>query len=188
VPPTYRDRLRIEGLTLAACGALGTAVLVRYVEAARRKPHDTAIQLVLFTALLRRFGPRSTARTLERARPVAPAELGTGEPTPLWQLPVIVAGESLFLAKLAGPISERLWPLVPRRWARKAGWDAALRATIGTTIAGLFQAVFVARQVAEREAADGRTYYRVRGSRLLSGTNLGYPSPAPASPATAPSR
>ena len=47
VPPTYRQRLRIEGLGLALCGAIGTIVLLAVSAQAQRDPLSTAGQLAV---------------------------------------------------------------------------------------------------------------------------------------------
>ena len=80
--------------------------------------------------------PRSVRRALASSRPVGVGQVGTGEPTPLWQLPVIVAG----LTGLAGGL---------------AGWDAGVRVTGGCLLVGLAQAVLLERLVAARERRTG---------------------------------
>lgn len=154
-PPTYRRRLRVEGATLAACGAIGTVVLLAGVDQSRRGPTSTVGQLVVVGLLLGWFGPRSVRRALASSRPVGVGQVGTGEPTPLWQLPVIVAG----LTGLAGGL---------------AGWDAGVRVTGGCLLVGLAQAVLLERLVAARERGLDRRFYRMPGSRILRGTRLGY--------------
>ncbi len=166
MPPTYRERLRVEGYALAGSGALGSVLLLALTSQAKRWPLNTAGQLVLVAGLLAHLGPRATGRALGAARAVRAEALGTGEPTPLWQLPLIVAALTLLVAKPVGPVPDFL--------SAKAGWDAGLRVTGGCLPVGLFQAVLAERQVARAEAAEGRTYHRIAGSRIVRGTNLGY--------------
>ena len=165
MPPGYRERLRIEGLTLAACGAAGSAALVAFVPASRRWPPNTLAQLAAVAVLLEVFGTRSVRRSLAGAAEVEPGEEGTGEPTPLWMLPPIVGA----LAALLVLLPETGLPASDR-----AGWDAALRITGGCALVGLAQALRYERVVAKDEAATGRRYLRVKGSHLWSGTKLGY--------------
>jgi hypothetical protein len=154
-PPTYRRRLRVEGATLAACGAIGTIILLAGVREARRSPTSTGVQLVVVAVLLGWLGPRSVRRAISSSTPCATGQLGSGEATPLWQLPVIV----LVLAAAAGLLG---------------GWDAGLRVTGGCVLVGLAQLILLERLVAARERELGRRYYRVPGSRILRGTRLGY--------------
>jgi hypothetical protein len=160
VPPTYRQRLRVEGATLATCGAIGTVILLAGVDQSGRSPASTIGQLVVVGLLLGWFGPRSVRRAIASSRPVGIAQLGSGEPTPLWQLPLIVAG----LSGLAGVLG---------------GWDAGLRVTGGCVLVGLAQAILLERLVAAGERRLDRRFYRIPGSRILRGTLLGYPA-APA--------
>ncbi len=161
-PPSYRDRLRLEGAALAAVGLLGSAaILAARPEQATRMPLNTAGQLAVVAGLLGWFGPRVTRRTLERSVPVAPGEEGTGEPTPLWHLPLVVGGLAATFVAL-GEVNDR------------AGWDAGLRVTLGCTLVGLAQAVPLARIVAADERVTGRRYLRLPGSRLGRGTKLGW--------------
>ncbi len=166
MPPTYRERLRLEGYALAGAGALGSVLLLALTSQAKRWPLNTLGQLAAVAALLAVFGPRATGKALRSARAVRADALGTGEPTPLWQLPLIVAALTLLVAKPVGPIPDFL--------SAKAGWDAGLRVTGGCLLVGLFQAVVAERQVAKAEVAEGRIYHRIAGSRILRGTNLGY--------------
>jgi hypothetical protein len=161
-PPTYRDRLRIEGLTLAACGALGCAgLLVLRTDQATRGPLSTVVQLAVVAALLGWLGPRSARRSMQGSEEVAPGEEGSGEPTPLWQLPVIVVGLTATFVAL-GELDDR------------AGWDAGLRITGGCTLVGLAQAVLLERVVARDEERRARVYFRRPGSRIVRGTRLGH--------------
>lgn len=159
-PPTYRERLRIEGATLAGCGLLDCVLLLALASQARRWPLNTAGQLVIVAVLVAWLGPRSVRRSVERAGVLEPGQEGSGEPTPLWHLPLIVAG----LTVLVG---------LP------AGWDAGLRIGGGCVIVGLGQAVLMERVVAAEEGRRGRRYIRIKGSRILRGTRLGALPPAP---------
>jgi len=161
VPPSYRQRLRVEGFALAASGALGSVgILALRTEQATRGPLSTIGQLAVVAALLAVLAPRVTDRALERAVEVDEGSAGTGEPTPLWQLPLIVAALTALV-------------VVPQELNSRAGWDAGLRVTGGCTLVGLAQAVLVERRVAAAERAQGRTYVRLAGSRILRGTKLG---------------
>ena len=84
-------------------------------------------------------------------------------------LPLIVGGLAAAFVNLPRtglPLSDR------------AGWDAGLRITAGSALSGAAQVLVFERLVAADEAARGRQYVRVRGSKLLGGTRLGY-LPAP---------
>ena len=168
MPPSYRERLRIEGLALAACGAVGSAALVAFVPASRRWPANTVAQLTAVAVLLEALGTRRVRHWLDDAHEVAPGEEGSGEPTPLWMLPPIVAALAavfVLLPETGLPASDR------------AGWDAALRITGGCTLVGLAQGLRYAGVVAKDEAATGRRYLRVKGSQLARGTSLGFTQP-----------
>jgi len=162
--PSYRERLRIEGAVLAGSGALGSVLLLVLTAQARRWPLNTAGQLALVAALLAVFGPRSTAAALREAGTVSRDAVGSGEPTPLWHIPAVVLALSLLVAEPVLPL--------PAPLEEAAGWDAALRVTGGCVLVGLAQAVLLERRVAEAEAAEGTTYYRMPGSRLGRGTKL----------------
>lgn len=155
VPPSYRERLRSEGRALALSGAAGTIVLLLASSETDRGPLSTAVQLAIVAALLALLGPRSVHAAIEGSEQILLKDVGSGEPTPLWQLPAIVLG----LAMLAGLL---------------AGWDAGLRVTLGCVLVGLAQAVLLERIVAADEERTGRRYFRVAGSRILRGTKLGY--------------
>jgi hypothetical protein len=161
--PTYRERLRVEGFVLAGCGAAGSAaILVFRNEEGTRGPLNTAAQLAVVAGLLAWLGPRSAKKSMEASEEIPAGEdAGTGEPTPLWQLPLIVAGLAGSFVAL-GEVNDR------------AGWDAGLRVTGGCTLVGLAQAVLIERVVAGDEARRGRTYFRRPGSRILRGTKLGF--------------
>ena len=155
MPPTYRQRLRIEGLGLALCGAIGTIVLLAVSSQAHRDPLSTAGQLAVVALLLAWLGPRSVHRAIAASQPRSERDLGSGEPTPVWRLPPIV----VVLAGAAGLV---------------AGWDAGVRVTGGCALVGLAQALVLERIVAADEDETGRTYFRIAGSRILRGTRLGY--------------
>jgi hypothetical protein len=165
MPPSYRERLRVEGLTLAACGAIGSAALVAFVPASRRWPLNTVAQLAVVAVLLEALGTRRVRRWVADAEELAPGEEGSGEPTPLWMIPPIVtalAAVFVLLPETGLPASDR------------AGWDAALRITGGCGLVGLAQGLRFAGVVGQDERARGRRYLRVKGSHLWSGTTLGW--------------
>lgn len=174
-------RLRVEGLALALCGATGTIVLLASTAPAARNPLSTIGQLVVVALLLAWLGPRSVRRAIAASEPRAASEVGSGEPTPVWSLPLIVVA----LAGAAGLL---------------AGWDAAVRVTGGCVLVGLAQSLLLEPIVAADERRSGRTYFRVAGSRILRGTRLGYLpgsaasavsttlAPDPATSSTPPSR
>ncbi len=160
--PTYRQRLRVEGLTLAAAGAAGSAgILALKTEQATRWPLSTIGQLAVVAGLLGWLGPRSVRKAIGGSEEIGPGEEGTGEPTPLWQLPVIVASLAASFVALEAVNT-------------RAGWDAGLRVTGGCTLVGLAQALLLERAVARDEADRGRRYYRLKGSRIGRGTRLGF--------------
>ena len=162
MPPTYRERLRAEGLTLAACGAAGSIGLLTFkTEQATRWPWNTIGQLAVVAGLLGWLGPRAVRKSMAGAHELTAGREGSGEPTPLWQMPVIVAGLTASLVALEAVNS-------------RAGWDAGLRITGGCTLVGLAQALLLERLVAADEAERGRTYVRFKGSRLGRGTKLGF--------------
>ena len=149
---TYRRRLRLEGATLAACGALSAVLVLLFGDGATDGPASTAIQLVAVAVLMATLGARSVRRSMQRAPAVEDA--GAGEPTPLWQLPLIVAGLTL-------------------AFGFGAGWDAGLRIGGGCVVVGLAQAVLFERMVAAEERTAGGRFFRVPGSSLFTGTKLG---------------
>ena len=162
MPPTYRERLRTEGLTLAACGAAGSAgILALKTDQALRGPESTIGQLALVAGLLGWFGPRAVRKSIAEAQELEPGAEGSGEPTPLWQLPLIVAGLTALV-------------VAPQELNSRAGWDAGLRVTGGCLLVGLAQAVLLERLVAADEQRRGRSYLRFKGSRLGRGTKLGF--------------
>jgi hypothetical protein len=163
MPPTYRRRLRVEGATLAGCGAALAVGLLLTFEQARRGPLNTAAQLAVVAGLVGVLAPRSARRSIEEAERADLDCAGSGEPTPLWQLPLVVAG---LTAAVTAPATLDL-PL-----SEGAGWDAAVRIGGGCLLVGLGQSVLMARVVARDELMRGRTYFRAPGSRILRGTRL----------------
>ena len=169
---TYARRLRAEGLTLALVGVAGSALLLRITAEAKRQPANTIWQLALVAAGLAALGPRTTDKALANARRVRFGRVGTGEPTPLWHIPVPVLAEVAFFAFISKKALART--SLPTRVKEAPGWDAGLRVTAGSAIVGAYQALAVARRVRRAESAQWRTYYRMPGSRLGRGTVLGY--------------
>jgi drug/metabolite transporter (DMT)-like permease len=165
MPPTYRERLRVEGLALAACGAVGSAVLIAFVPASRRWPLNTVAQLAVVALLLEGFGTRKARRWMAEAEELPPGEEGSGEPTPLWMLPPIMLSLGAFFVLL---------PETDLPGSDAAGWDAGLRITGGCLVVGLFQALRLGNLVAREEESRGRRFLRVKGSHLWSGTKLGW--------------
>lgn len=153
--PAYLTRLRLEGTVLTAWGLLGTIILIVAVPGATQNPASTVIQEIIVAALLGFFGPRSVRSSIAKSERLAPNVVGSGEPTPLWHIAAIV----IALTLIAG---------------FAAGWDAGLRVAVGCTLVGLAQAVLLAAIVERDQLATGRAYYRVKGSRILRGTRLGY--------------
>jgi CBS domain containing-hemolysin-like protein len=161
-PPTYCERLRLEGTVLAAAGGLGGVLLLALVDEASERAISTALQITFVTAVLAVGGPIFVRRWLAQAQPVADGAGLTGQPTALWKPPlVVVALTALFV--------------VPGELGFGAvGWDAGLRVTLACMLVGLAQALLVERLVAADEARSGRCYVRLSGSRATSGTNLGF--------------
>ncbi len=171
-PPTYRERLRIEGLVLLGSGLAGSVLLLLLTRQSRRWPLNTIGQLVLVVLLLARFGPRSARKATGAAHVLDPGREGSGEPTPLWHIPAIVLGLAL---------SFKLAEKLPG--GSRAGWDASLRITGGSALVGAAQAFLLERVVAREEEASGRSFYRVAGSRLGRGTKLGFTAAQPSTTA-----
>ncbi len=157
--PPYEQRLRTEGTTLAACGLGGSLALLATNAQTTRHPVSTAIQLAVVALVLAVLGSRNVRSALSASRELTARQLGSGEPTPLWHLPVVVA----LLTAVAVVLG---------------GWDAGLRVTGGCVLVGVAQAVLWRHIVLVSERRDGRRHYRVRGSRVLRGSRLGHlPSP-----------
>jgi hypothetical protein len=164
VPAAYTTRLRLEGAVLAAAGVAGSALLLAKAPEARRWPASTIGQVAVVVVLMTTRAPKAVAGWMAEAQPVDGVQL-TGEPTPLHHVPVpMVLGALLFKGLQSLPLPA----------ANRAGWDAALRVTAGSAVVGAAQALVLARAVAEAEARQGRVYFRLPGSRLGSGTRLGY--------------
>ena len=161
-PPTYRQRLRLEGAVLAAAGALGSVLLLAFADEARERAASTALQIAFVVAVLAVAGPLYVRRWLAAAQPVAPDAQLTGQPTALWKPPLVVA------------VLTALFVLPGELGVGAVGWDAGLRITLGCMLVGLTQALLVERLVASDEARRGRSYIRLPGSRATSGTNLGF--------------
>ncbi|HEV7808287.1 MAG TPA: hypothetical protein VGO80_20940 [Solirubrobacteraceae bacterium] len=162
MPPTYRERLRVEGTVLAGAGALASALLLALVPQASERATSTIGQLAFVCVLLAILAPRSARRSIGGARPVAPGEQPSGEPTPLWKPPLVL----LVLATAF---------VVPGELGiGAAGWDAGLRITGGCLLGGLAQALLIERIVAADEARRGRRYVRVPGWSVTSGTKLAF--------------
>ena len=154
IGPGYRARLRLEGFALAACGLVGSLVLVLADGRTTEHAASTAVQLGIVVAALAVLGPWSVRRAIAGAQPAGVVK-ATGEPTPLWHLPLV-------MLVLAGP------------FVLLGAWDAGLRVTGGCLLVGLAQALLLARVVAADERATRRRYVRAPGSRLLRGTRLAH--------------
>lgn len=153
-PPTYRERLRVEGATLAVCGLTAAAATVAFTDEASERPMSTVVQLAIVAALMATLGVRSVRRSVRQAAPLAPEAVGSGQPTALWKLPLIVAGLTLV-------------------FGFGFGWDAGLRIGGGCVVVGLAQAVLFERLVAAEESHSGRRFHRIEGSSIFTGTKLG---------------
>jgi hypothetical protein len=167
VPPTYRQRLRLEGWWLVACGVAGSALLLGTTEQSKRMPLNTAAQVAAAGGIAVALGRRGTRRAMDQSEELPPEQLGSGEPTPLWMHPLIVGG----LALAFWGVSETGLP-----GSDLAGWDASLRITAGAAAVGLVQAVVLERMVVARERETGRTFYRYKGSRGMKTVLAAVPS------------
>ncbi len=152
---SYTGRLRREGLALAGCGLTGCVVLLALSDGVADNPGSTAAQLVVVLLLMTALGLRSVGHAVRAAGPAPAGQAGDGEPTPLWQLPVIVGALTL-----AGGVA--------------LGWDAGLRVAGGCAVIGLVQAFVLEHAVARDEGRTGRRYVRVAGSRIVRGSRLAY--------------
>lgn len=152
--PSYRERLTLEGSVLAASGLAGSVALLAFVPDARENAGSTIGQLAFVLVVCAALGSNLARRWTERAEPAAQGV--SGDPTPLWQLPLITAGLALAVSLPTG------------------SWDAGLRVTGGCLLVGLTQAVLMARLVGRDERRRGRRYVRLPGSSLFTGTRLGY--------------
>ncbi|MEJ7798791.1 MAG: hypothetical protein WKF42_09860 [Solirubrobacteraceae bacterium] len=162
MPPTYRERLRVEGSILAGAGALASVLLLALVARASERAPSTIGQLAFVAVLLAVLAPLAARRSIAGARSVAPGEALTGEPTPLWKPPLVllVLGAAFVVPGELG--------------VGAAGWDAGLRITGGCLLVGLAQALLIERIVAADETRSGRSYMRLPGSSLIGGTKLGF--------------
>jgi len=161
--PSYRERLKVEGLTMAASGAIASVALLAAVPESRQRAVSTVAQLAVVAALLEGLGSRSVRKWMDAAAEAQPGGEGSGEPTPLWQMPVIMSGlAAVFI----------LLPETNLAGSDAAGWDAGLRVTGGCLLVGLAQGLRYERIVAADETRRGRRYVRAPGSRLLKGTLL----------------
>jgi hypothetical protein len=161
-PPTYRQRLRLEGTVLASAGALASVLLMTFADEATERALSTALQIGFVTVVLAVAGPRYVRRWLAAAQPVAVDAQLTGQPTALWKPPLVVV------------VLTALFVVPGELGVGAVGWDAGLRITLGCMLVGLAQALLVERLVASDEARRGRSYVRLPGSRATSGTNLGF--------------
>jgi len=161
-PPTYRQRLRLEGAVLAASGAIASVLLLVFADEASERAASTALQITFVTAVLAVAGPVFVRRWLAEAQPVTEGAEPTGQPTALWKPPLVVA------------VLTALFVVPGELGVGAVGWDAGLRITLGCMVVGLAQALLVERLVAADEARNGRSYIRLPGSRATSGTNLGF--------------
>jgi hypothetical protein len=162
VIPTYRERLRVEGAVLAAAAAIACLLLVAGVAEASEQAASTVAQLVLAVLLVVVLGPIGARRSIAGARPIAPGEQLTGQPTALWKPPLVML---VLIAAFVAP---------GRLGAAGGGWDAGLRIAGGCLLVGLAQALLIERIVAADEARSGRTYLRLPGSSAIRGTKLGF--------------
>ncbi len=155
LPPSYRDRLRAEGLALAASAALAALVLLVAASGARGGLGRTLIVAAVALLLVAWLGPRSAHLALGRATQLFTPDLGGGEPRALWQLPLLVAVATAVVARLAGA-------------------ENGLRLDLVLLLIGLGQAFVLERIVAVNEGQTRRRYFRVEGSRMLGATRIGY--------------
>jgi hypothetical protein len=151
--PTYRRRLRLEGLALAGCGLVSALSVLAFGAGSTDDPVSTALQLLAVAVVMSTAGTLSVRRSIAGAAELPVDAAGDGQPTALWKLPLIVAALTLGFGLFAG-------------------WAAGLRIGGGCVIVGLAQAVLFERVVAAEEARRDRRYFRVPGSRILA-TQLG---------------
>jgi hypothetical protein len=161
-PPTYRERLRLEGFVLAGAGAVACVLLLVAIPEAAERSSSTIGQLAFVALLLGVLAPLTARRSIADARPVQAGEPLTGSPTALWKPPLVL------LALMAAFV-------VPGELGVTAvGWDAGLRIAGGCLLVGLAQALVMERIVAADERRTGRSYVRVGGWSLTRGTALGF--------------
>ena len=123
-PSTYRERLRSEGLTLAAVSAVASGAILATQPQARRWPLNTVAQLALAAAAMATLGRRSVRTALDGAAELTPGAEGDGDPTPLWQVPAPVLGLAVAVGDIPAPDRR----FIRRRGAPARGWAASLRA------------------------------------------------------------
>lgn len=155
MPPSYRERLRLEGLTLAGTSALATLILLIVASGSHAGIGTTLIVLLLAFLLIAWLAPRSVHVAVRRASQLFTPELGTGEPRAPWQLVLIVAAATAVVSKLAGT-------------------PMGLRLTLILLLLGLAQAFILERIVAVHEGQSRRRYYRVEGTKMFGATRLGF--------------
>jgi hypothetical protein len=161
-PPTYRERLRVEGLVLAGSGALACAVLLAGIPEASERAASTIGQLAFVELLLAVLAPLTTRRALADAQAVPAGEPVTGNPTALWKPPLVLL---VLMAVFVVP---------GELGVDAAGWDAGLRIAGGCVLVGLAQALLIERVVAADERRTDRSFVRVGGWSLSRGTRLGF--------------
>ncbi len=161
-PPTYRERLRIEGAALAVSGALASLLLLVFVDEAGERAASTAAQIAFVTVVIAALGPLAMKRWLAAAEQIRPGSEPTGQPTALWMPPLVVV---VLVAVFVVP---------GELGVGAVGWDAGLRITLGCLLVGLTQAVLLTRLVAADEKRNDRRYLRLPGSRAIGGTKLGF--------------
>ena len=161
-PPTYRQRLRLEGTVLAVAGGLGSVLLLAFVDEASERAASTALQIAFVVAVVAVAGPMFVRRWLREAQPVSDGAGLTGQPTALWKPPLVVV------------VLTALFVVPGELGVGAVGWDAGLRITLACMVVGLAQALLVERLVAADELRNGRSYVRLPGSKATSGTNLGF--------------
>lgn len=155
MPPSYRERLRAEGLALATSAALAALVLVIVVSGAGAGLARTLIVAAVALLVVAWLGPRSVHLALGRATQLFTPDIGGGEPRALWQFPALVAVMTAVVAKFAG-----------------AG--NGLRLDLILLLLGLCQAFVLERIVAVNESQTRRRYFRVEGSKMLGATRVGF--------------
>lgn len=155
MPPSYRSRLRAEGAALVLSAALAALVLLIAVPGSREGISRTLIVLAAAALLIAWLGPRSVHVALAHAVQVFTPDPGSGEPRPLWHLPLVVAVPTVIVARFAGAAN-------------------GLRLTLVLALLGLCQAFVLERIVAVNEGQSRRRYFRVDGSRMFGPTRLGF--------------
>lgn len=155
MPPSYRERLRAEGLALTVSAALAALVLLLAVSGSGAGVTRTLIVVAVALLLLAWLGPRSAHVALGRATQLFTPDLGSGQPRALWQLPVLVAITTAAVARLGGGAN-------------------GLRLDLILLLVGLCQAFVLERIVAVNEGQTRRRYFRVEGSKMLGATRIGY--------------